>query len=108
MLPKHQEDSSEFKGLLLDEVDRRAEERVLRLILAEHPGQLSEAEIALALAGGPPAFDETDSVQRVVCELAGAGLLHRQGELLSPSRPARRFARVIELCARSAAASAPT
>ncbi|MEX2448007.1 MAG: hypothetical protein WD404_04595 [Solirubrobacterales bacterium] len=73
------------------EADATVEAIVLNLLLAEQPAQLTVAELQLELAGGPASFPRRDEVERAVRELAAVGLVHRNGELLLPSRAARRF-----------------
>lgn len=73
------------------ESDATTEAAVLRQLLALHPAQLSFGELLREVADDPDDFAERDAVERAVRELATAGLLHRNGELLMPSRAARRF-----------------
>jgi predicted transcriptional regulator len=73
------------------EADATVEAIVLSLLLAEQPAQLTVAELQLELAGDPASFPRRDEVERAVRELAAVGLVHRNGELLLPSRAARRF-----------------
>ncbi len=72
--------------------DAQTESAVLAFVLRNHPAQLTADELALALLGGAGEFQEDDAIRRAVRELAGAGLLHRNGALLSPTRAARYFA----------------
>lgn len=69
---------------------------VLTYLLDEHPAQLTIAELSRALDAEPDGFDDRDAVQRAVRELAGAGLLHRHGEFVLPTRAARYFERLSE------------
>jgi hypothetical protein len=67
------------------------ETAVLQQLLFLHPAQLSLEELLRELAGEEREFGERDAVERAVRDLEAAGLLHRSGELLGPSRAARRF-----------------
>jgi hypothetical protein len=77
--------------------DQRTESAVLSLLLAEHPARLTVDELILALHADPERGDPEDAGQRAVRELVGAGLVHREGRSLAPSRPALYFA-ALELC----------
>lgn len=72
--------------------DRRTERAVLALVLDEHPTRLTLTELVLALCGDGPS--DEDAVRRAVDELASAGLLHRDGSLFGPTRPAIYFDRL--------------
>jgi hypothetical protein len=76
---------------LPSEEDAVIETAVLQQLLFLHPAQLSLEELLRELAGGEGGFGERDAVERAVRDLAAAGLLQRSGELLAPSRAARRF-----------------
>jgi hypothetical protein len=69
--------------------DTATEAAVLQQLLVLHPTQLSFDELLRALGDGED-FAGRDAVGRAVRDLAAAGLLHRNGELLSPSRAALR------------------
>lgn len=75
--------------------DRQTEFGILDFLLAEHPSQVTEAELVRYRAGlrakDTPPFGETDAVERAVGQLAGAGLLRRQGESVVLTRAARYF-----------------
>jgi hypothetical protein len=49
-------------------------------------------ELTLVLHGDPEPGDPGDRADRAVRELAGAGLIHREGRFLVPSRAALYFA----------------
>jgi hypothetical protein len=70
--------------------DAVVEAAVLQQLLFLHPTQLSLAELLRELAVGDD-FSERDAIERAVQELIAAGLLHRNGELLLPTRAALRF-----------------
>lgn len=76
---------------LPSEEDAVIEAAVLQQLLFLHPSQLSFEELLRELAGGASDFGERDAVARAVRDLAAAGLLNLNGELLSPSRAALRF-----------------
>ncbi len=71
--------------------DATLEAAVLRQLLALHPIQLTLGEIVREIAGDREEFALGDGVERAVRDLAAAGLLHRSGEVVLPSRAALRF-----------------
>jgi hypothetical protein len=73
------------------EEDTAVEAAVLRQLLALHPHQLTLGELVREVAAEPPSFALTDAVERAVRDLAAAGLAHRSGEIVLPSRAAVRF-----------------
>jgi hypothetical protein len=73
-------------------VDKRTERAVLALLLDEHPTRLTMDELILVLHADPERGDPEDAAGRAVRELVGAGLMHREGRFLSPSRAALYFA----------------
>lgn len=70
--------------------DARTESAVLQLVLALHPAAVSLDEVARELSG------DRDAVERAVRDLTGAGLLHRSGPLVLPTRAALRFDELME------------
>ena len=72
--------------------DKRTERAVLALLLDEHPTRLTVDELILVLHADPERGDPEDAAGRAVRELVGAGLMHREGRFLSPSRAALYFA----------------
>lgn len=70
--------------------DTAAEAVVLQQLLSLHPTQLSFEELLREL-GDAEDFARRDAVGRAVRELSAAGLLHRNGDLLAPSRAALRL-----------------
>jgi hypothetical protein len=74
--------------------DKRTESAVLALLLDEHPTRLTMDELILVLHADPDRHDPADSARRAVCELLGAGLLHRDGDFLTPTRAALYFERL--------------
>jgi hypothetical protein len=71
--------------------DKAIEAAVLRQLLALYPAQLTVEEINREIAGEEGDFALLDAVERAVRELAAAGLLHRNGEVVLPSRAALRL-----------------
>jgi len=71
--------------------DTTIEAAVLRQLLALHPVQLTLGEVVREVTGESSAFALVDAVERAVRELAAAGLVHRCGEIVLPSRAALRF-----------------
>jgi predicted transcriptional regulator len=74
--------------------DRRTESAVLALLLDEHPTRLTMDELTLVLHADPDRGDPGDAAQRAVRELVGAGLIHREGRFLTPTRAALYFLRL--------------
>jgi predicted transcriptional regulator len=71
--------------------DKAIEAAVLRQLLALYPVQLTVEELNRELAGEEGDFALEDAVERAVRELAAAGLVHRNGEVVLPSRAALRL-----------------
>ena len=74
--------------------DRRTESAVLALLLDEHPSWLTVDELILVLGADPDRGDPQDAARRAVGELVGAGLVHRDGNFLAPTRAALYFHRL--------------
>jgi hypothetical protein len=72
--------------------DRRTESAVLLLLLDEHPARLTMDELILVLHADPERSNPEDAAGRGIRELVGAGLVHREGRFLAPSRAALYFA----------------
>jgi hypothetical protein len=70
--------------------DTAVEAAVLRQLLALHPVQLTLTELQREI-GEPGDFALTDAVERAVRDLAAAGLAHRSGDVVLPSRAALRL-----------------
>ena len=71
--------------------DALVEAAVLRQVLLLHPTQVTLEELVRELAADAGDFAERDAVERAVRDLCRAGLLHRSGEFVLPSRAALRF-----------------
>lgn len=74
--------------------DAQTQSAVLSILLIEHPVQLTVTELTRELAEDPDDFGQRDAVQRAVRDLAGVGLLHRQGIFVLPSRVALYYERL--------------
>jgi hypothetical protein len=72
--------------------DRKTESAVLALLLNEHPTRLTMDELILVLHADPDRGDPEDAGERALRELVGAGLVHREGRFLAPTRAAIYFA----------------
>jgi hypothetical protein len=70
------------------------ERALLTLVLVSHPDQLTLAELVRELSVGPASAVQRDAVERAVCDLTAAGLLHRHGAFVLPTRAALRFDRL--------------
>ena len=79
------------------EDDAKAQGAVLAVLLAEHPAQLTLAELVRQLTDNPDDFGQRDAVERAVRDLVGIGLLHRQGSFVVPSRIALYYERLEEV-----------
>jgi hypothetical protein len=64
---------------------------VLRQLLSLHPIQLTFAELTREIVADAGDFASRDAVERAVRELAASGLVHRNGDLVLPTRAALRF-----------------
>lgn len=69
---------------------------LLAQVLWLHPVQLTVAELLRELSDAPEDFDERDSVERAVHDLTRAGLLHRHGAFVLPTRAALRFDQLVK------------
>jgi hypothetical protein len=71
--------------------DTTIEAAVMRQLLALYPVQLTVEELAREIGGESADFAQTDAVERAVRELVAAGLAHRNGDVVIPSRAALRL-----------------
>lgn len=78
------------------EEDAAVTAAVLRHLLALHPAQVTLDELIREMAGGAAGFDHRDAIGRAVRDLAGVGLLHRNGDLVFPTRAAFRFSELLD------------
>lgn len=75
------------------ERDQMLQAAVLRLLLIEHPAQLTLTELLRELSD-PCEGRDKGALETAVGTLVGAGLVHRHGQFLVPSRAALRFDRL--------------
>lgn len=76
--------------------DRAMEAAVLRQLLALHPVQLSFDDVLREVIDDPGDFGQRDSVARAVRDLVAAGLAHRNGQIVLPSRAALRCEELLD------------
>lgn len=78
--------------------DEAMESAVLRQLLDLHPARLTLEELTreVVSGGGSSSFAERDAVERAIRDLAGAGLLHRGGEFVAPTRAALRLSELLD------------
>lgn len=76
--------------------DTTIEAAVLQQLLALHPHQLTFAELVREIYNGQADFAATDPVERAVGQLSAAGLVHRSGDMVLPSRAALRLYELLE------------
>jgi hypothetical protein len=67
--------------------DARTQRAVLSLVLNEHPALLAAGEVEREVGAG-------DATERAMRDLAGAGLLRREGVTVLPTRAALHFDRL--------------
>ena len=72
--------------------DAQWQAEVLRLLLDEHPHQLTKLELSRELVGESPGYDQRDAVERAIRDLEKAGLLYRCEALVLLTKAARHFA----------------
>lgn len=82
-------DRSAERGLA--EEEDRIQVAILSLLLALHPVQLTLSELTREMADDPEEFAERDQIRQAARDLTGAGLLHRHGPFLIPTRAALHF-----------------
>jgi hypothetical protein len=87
----HDPDDKPPRAKTTADEDDSVQQAVLALLIAEHPTQLTLAELIREIAGDKADFMETDRVERAVRDLGGVGLVHREGETVRPTRAALRF-----------------
>ncbi len=64
---------------------------VLTHLLGLYPAPLSVEEVVRELTAPSPELDDWEATEDAIRELIAAGLLHRNGEFVFPTRAARRF-----------------
>lgn len=68
--------------------DNATRTAILGHLLELYPAQLTDAEIRCEMTFGSRDFGNNDRVTRAVRDLIAAGLLHRNGDFLFPTRAA--------------------
>src|SRR3954453_4093272 len=76
--------------------DEEVESAVLQQLLDLHPTRLTLEELAREFGARSNDFADHDAVERAVRDLTGAGLLHRGGEFVVPTRAALRFNELLD------------
>lgn len=76
--------------------DDREQEAILDHLLCEHPDQLTVGELIQEFTRGEGDISYVRQIEHCVAELTGAGLIHREGEAIRPTRAALRFHRLHE------------
>jgi len=74
--------------------DPKTEHAVLSLVLHEHPTRLTMNELLVVFDAYPDLRGSGDATVEAIYQLLGAGLLHRDGSFLVPTRAALYFARL--------------
>lgn len=69
------------------DADATLESAILQLVLALHPATLTLVELTRELGEA----EDAEAVERAIRDLSAAGLLHRGGDLVLPTRAALRF-----------------
>jgi hypothetical protein len=76
------------KEVSADREDQIIQSALLANVIAQHPTQLTVLELVTEMAADPEDFGRRDAIERAIRDLAGAGLLHRHGPFVLPSRAA--------------------
>ena len=76
------------------EQDRKNQGTVLRVLIGEHPVRMSLDELILVMHADPEGDDPGTTTKDALRELVSAGLVHREGRFLAPTRAALYFAAV--------------
>lgn len=76
--------------------DEGIESAVLRQLLDLHPMRVTLEELRREMRGTRRDFAEQDAVDRAVRDLTAAGLLHSNGEFVTPTRAALRFSELVD------------
>ena len=75
---------------------RKVEWAVLGYLLDADPDRFTIPEVSRVMNAGETCFDSEDAVERAICQLVGAGLLHCCGGYVLPTRAALYFWRLEE------------
>lgn len=76
--------------------DEAVQLALLTEVLSLHPAQLTVSELAREMSETPEDPGERDDVEQAVRDLAAAGLLHRNGAFVLPTRAALRFEELVQ------------
>lgn len=76
------------------EVDRKNHGVVLSVLLDEHPIRMTLDELILVMHADPEDEDPGTTTKDAIRELVSAGLVHRDGRFLAPTRAALYFSAV--------------
>ena len=69
----------------------QVQQAALATLLDAYPAQMSVDELVRELTDRPDEFGPRDAIENAVRELVGAGLVHRHGAFVFPTRSAVRF-----------------
>lgn len=78
------------------EEDAMTQLTVFEFVCTEHPSALTVAELVCAIGFASEEFEVIEPIKRAIRDLCAAGLLHRAGGLVYPSRPALYLRRLGE------------
>lgn len=87
----HGPDDSERPIRTTADEDDTLQHAVLAHVLSLHPTQLTLSELIREMVPGEADFRDRDGIERAVRDLAGVGLLYREGDSIRPTRAALRF-----------------
>jgi hypothetical protein len=74
------------------EQDRKDQGDVLRVLIDEHPVRMTLDELILVMHADAERGDPSAATENAILDLIGAGLVHREGQFLGPTRAALYFA----------------
>jgi hypothetical protein len=69
----------------------QVQQAALAILLDANPAQLAVDELVRELTDRPDEFGPRDAIENAVRDLVGAGLVHRHGPFVFPTRAAVRF-----------------
>ena len=72
----------------IPDLPEHLEQAAFSLLVGSYPAPWSREEIIRALAANPNEFAARDAVNNSLRDLVSYGLLHQNGELFLPTRPA--------------------
>jgi hypothetical protein len=68
--------------------DENVQSTILQHLIDLYPAQLTITEVVRELTVASTDFSVVDQVERAICKLIRAGLIHRHGDFLFPTRAA--------------------